>query len=169
MRVVFLSPSYPPEMIQYTRGLAEVGAEVLGVGDTPREALPAAVKPHLHDYLQVPRIMDEDDVIARVTAWLRGKTVDRVDGTVDNALDSTNLTLATREQVSAGAEIHGPDGKSIGTVQSVEGGTAVVMRGGKLYNVPLSEVYHGAVGATHGLVTKLSSAEVKAHTSAAVE
>mgnify|MGYP003382312006 CR=1 FL=1 len=98
-----------------------------------------------------------------------GKTVDRVDGTVDNALDSTNLTLATREQVSAGAEIHGPDGKSIGTVQSVEGGTAVVMRGGKLYNVPLSEVYHGAVGATHGLVTKLSSAEVKAHTSAAVE
>jgi len=78
MRVVFLSPSYPPEMIQYTRGLAEVGAEVLGVGETPREALPAAVKPHLHDYLQVPRIMDEDDVIARVTAWLRGKTVDRV-------------------------------------------------------------------------------------------
>jgi len=26
MRVVFLAPSYPPEMIQYTRGLAEVGA-----------------------------------------------------------------------------------------------------------------------------------------------
>jgi hypothetical protein len=78
MRVVFLSPSYPPEMIQYTRGLAEVGAEVLGVGDTPREALPAAVKPHLHDYLQVPRIMDEDDVIERVTAWLRGREVDRV-------------------------------------------------------------------------------------------
>ena len=78
MRVVFLSPSYPPEMIQYTRGLAEVGAEVLGVGDTPREALPAAVKPHLHDYLQVPRIMDEDDVIERVTAWMRGKEVDRV-------------------------------------------------------------------------------------------
>jgi hypothetical protein len=28
-------------MLQYTRGLAEVGAEVYGVGDTPREALPA--------------------------------------------------------------------------------------------------------------------------------
>lgn len=78
MRVVFLSPSYPPEMIQYTRGLAEVGAEVLGVGDTPREALPAAVKPHLHDYLQVPRIMDEDDVMARVTEWTRGHAIDRV-------------------------------------------------------------------------------------------
>ena len=30
MRVVFLSPSYPPEMQQYTRGLAEVGATVFG-------------------------------------------------------------------------------------------------------------------------------------------
>lgn len=75
MRVVFLSPSYPPEMQQYTRGLAEVGAEVLGVGDAP---LARQLRPYLHDYLQVPRIMDEDDVIERVSAWLRGREVDRV-------------------------------------------------------------------------------------------
>lgn len=78
MRVVFLAPVYPPEMIEYTRGLAEVGATVYGVGDTPREALPARVRPYLHDYLRVPRIMDEDDVMDRVTAWLRGKSIDRV-------------------------------------------------------------------------------------------
>jgi len=78
MRVVFLAPIYPPEMIEYTRGLAEVGAKVFGVGDTPREALPARVKPYLHDYLQVPRIMAEDDVMDRVTNWLRGKSIDRV-------------------------------------------------------------------------------------------
>ena len=77
-KVVFLSPVYPPEMIEYTRGLAEVGAEVYGVGDTPKEMLPARVKPYLHDYLQVPRIMDEDDVIARVSKWLRGVEVDNV-------------------------------------------------------------------------------------------
>jgi biotin carboxylase len=65
-------------MIQYTRGLAEVGAQVFGVGDTPREALPMQVRPYLHDYLQVPRIMDEDDVMDRVSAWLKGRTVDRV-------------------------------------------------------------------------------------------
>ena len=78
MRAVFLSPAFPPEMIQYTRGLSEVGAEVLGIGDTRRAALPAEVRPHLHDYLEVPRILDEDDVMARATAWLRGKSVDRV-------------------------------------------------------------------------------------------
>jgi biotin carboxylase len=78
MRVVFFSPSYPPEMQQYTRGLAEVGAAVFGVGDTPREMLPKSVRPYLADYLHVPRIMDEDDVIERVSAWMRGRSVDRV-------------------------------------------------------------------------------------------
>jgi biotin carboxylase len=78
MRVVFIAPTYPPEMLEYTRGLAEVGAEVYGVGDSPREMLPPSARQHLHDYLRVPRIMDEDDVITRVTAWLRGRSIDRV-------------------------------------------------------------------------------------------
>jgi biotin carboxylase len=78
VKVVFLAPSYPPEMQQYTRGLAEVGATVYGVGDTPVGGLPASLKPHLADYLQVPRILDEADVVARVHAWLRGREVDRV-------------------------------------------------------------------------------------------
>jgi biotin carboxylase len=78
VKVVFLAPSYPPEMQQYTRGLAEVGADVYGVGDTPVAALPPTLKRHLHDYLQVPRILDENDVVDRVHAWLRGREVDRV-------------------------------------------------------------------------------------------
>lgn len=98
-----------------------------------------------------------------------GATVGRIDGTVGKAVDTANLTLATREQVRAGAEIYDSSGNSVGTVQSVEADTAIVVRGGKLYNVPVAEIYHGAVGATHGLVTKLSRAEIQAHTTAAVE
>ena len=78
MKAVFLAPSYPPEMQQYTRGLAEIGVEIYGVGDTPANQLPASLKPHLADYLQVPRILDDDDVVARVTAWMKGREVDRV-------------------------------------------------------------------------------------------
>ena len=78
MKAVFLAPSYPPEMQQYTRGLAEIGVDVYGVGDTPVHALPDNVKHHLHDYLQVPRILDEADVVERVAAWMRGREVDRV-------------------------------------------------------------------------------------------
>lgn len=97
MRVVFLAPTFPPEMIQYTRGLAEVGAEVYGVADTPREALSPLLKKSMHDYLQVPRILDEDDVMERVTAWLRGKSVDRV---LSNWEPLTILAARLREKYS---------------------------------------------------------------------
>jgi biotin carboxylase len=75
MRVVFLSPTYPPEMRQFTRGLAEVGAEVLGVGDGAPDG---ELRRYLADYLQVPSIMDEADVMDRVHGWLRGREVDTV-------------------------------------------------------------------------------------------
>jgi biotin carboxylase len=75
MRVVFLSPTYPPEMRQFTRGLAEVGAEVLGVGDGAPDG---ELRRYLSGYLQVPSIMDEADVIERVHGWLRGREVDTV-------------------------------------------------------------------------------------------
>ena len=79
MNVVFLSPNYPNEMHEYTRGLQEVGANVWGVGDSHPSSLAPKVKSNLQDYLQVPRIMDEEDVTRRVTAWLRGREVDRIE------------------------------------------------------------------------------------------
>ncbi len=75
MRVVFLSPRYPNEMRQFTRGLAEVGAEVYGVGDGEPEP---DLRRYLAGYLAVPNLMDEDDVAARVQTWLRGNHVDLV-------------------------------------------------------------------------------------------
>ena len=78
MRAVFLSPAYPNEMSHFVRGLAEVGVAVYGIGDSARDSLPARVKPYLADYLQVPRILDEQDVMNRASDWLRGRTMDRV-------------------------------------------------------------------------------------------
>lgn len=75
MRVVFLSPRYPNEMRQFTRGLAEVGAEVLDVGDGHPDP---ELRRYLTDYLEVPSLFDEDDVVRRVSAWLRGRTVDHI-------------------------------------------------------------------------------------------
>lgn len=91
-----------------------------------------------------------------------GKTVDRVDGTVNKSLDSTRLTLATREQVRAGAQITDRAGNSIGTVQSIDGDNAIVVDGGKLYNIPLGSLYSKGAGAANGLVTKLPRTEIAA-------
>ena len=75
MRVVFLSPRYPLDMRQFTRGLAEVGAEVFGVGDGTPDA---ELRRYLSGYLEVPSLLDENDVIARVHDWVRGHAIDQV-------------------------------------------------------------------------------------------
>jgi biotin carboxylase len=79
MDVLFLAPAYPTEMRRFTRGFAEVGARVWGVGDTPASMLPDEVKRCLTGYLHVPRIMDEDDVVRRVEAWLGDRRPDRIE------------------------------------------------------------------------------------------
>ena len=101
MDVLFLSPHYPGEMHHFTRGLAEVGARVHGVGDQPVEALPPMVRAHLTSYLHVPRIMDEDDVLARVLRWVheRGLRLDRVE-----ALWEPLVLLAARLRERLGVE-----------------------------------------------------------------
>jgi len=39
MNVLLLSPGYPADMPEFTRGLAETGARVFGVGDSPVDGL----------------------------------------------------------------------------------------------------------------------------------
>jgi biotin carboxylase len=107
MRVVFLAPAYPPEMPDFVRGLAEVGAHVIGVGEGPAGALPPDVKRHLGDYLQVPRLFDEDDLVARVTEALRGQRIDRVE-----ALWEPLVIAAARIREALGAP-----GMSVDTVR----------------------------------------------------
>ncbi|MGB3318438.1 MAG: hypothetical protein WA978_06840 [Sphingopyxis granuli] len=105
------------------------------------------------------------NTVERVTQPV-GDTVDRVDGTVNRTADTTKLTLATREEVRAGVQVTDTKGKSIGTVQSIDGDNAVVVDGGKLYNVPLSSLYRQADGAAGTLVTKLPKAGLEARGSA---
>ena len=79
MRVLFLAPAYPAEMPHFVRGLAEVGAHVIGVGEGPVSAVAQETRRYLGDYLQVPRLFDEDDLVRRVVAWAKAHPVDRVE------------------------------------------------------------------------------------------
>jgi biotin carboxylase len=107
MDVLFLSPAYPPEMQAFTRGLAEVGARVHGVGDTPPGALPPSLGRHLAGYLHVPAMGDEDDVYRRILAWLGGRRPDRIEA---NWEPMTVLAARLREAL-------GLPGMSVDTVR----------------------------------------------------
>ena len=78
MHVIFIAPGYPAEMPHFVRGLAGHGATVLGVSDVPRDQLPALAVQHLADYLHVPSLQDEADVVRRVTAWVASRSIARV-------------------------------------------------------------------------------------------
>ena len=79
MKVIFLSPHYPEEMLDFTRGLAEVGAQVYGVGEMPVAALPDKVKRYLHDYVQLPGMMDEERARGRLIELAQAIGADRVE------------------------------------------------------------------------------------------
>ena len=59
MNVLFLAPNYPPEMQDFTRGLAEVSARVVGVGDGPLAGLSPKVRESLSGYIQAPLTQQE--------------------------------------------------------------------------------------------------------------
>lgn len=59
MNVVMLSPGYPPEMQRFTRGLASIGVDVIGVGDSAKASLPEDVRHALAAYIRVDSMWDE--------------------------------------------------------------------------------------------------------------
>ena len=78
MNVLMLSPGFPAEMPLFTRGLAAVGARVIGVGDQHRSAIPHEAREALSDYVEV-NFGNPDEVISRVREALRGQQIDRVE------------------------------------------------------------------------------------------
>ncbi len=79
MRVLMISPGFPADMPRFTRALASVGAEVIGLGDQPAEALPAMARHTLSDHVHVGMLWDEDAVIAELLKHPAAREVDRVE------------------------------------------------------------------------------------------
>lgn len=79
MNVLLLSPGYPADMPEFTRGLAQTGARVFGVGDSPVNGLPELVRKCLDEYIPVRSLWDEDAVIAALRNHLRGRNLDRIE------------------------------------------------------------------------------------------
>jgi len=79
MNVLIISPGYPADMPEFTRGLAEAGARVFGVGDQHVGNLPELVQRSLSAYVQVSSLWDSSKVIAELQQHLKGQQLDRIE------------------------------------------------------------------------------------------
>jgi formate-dependent phosphoribosylglycinamide formyltransferase (GAR transformylase) len=78
VNVVMISPGYPAEMAYFTRGLAAVGARVIGVGDQPVHALPDVAREALAHYEHV-NLADEGAVLRALQGLSRHASIDQVE------------------------------------------------------------------------------------------
>lgn len=63
MNVLFISPNYPKHFYQFCARLKERGVNVVGIGDSPWEALSDNCRNALCDYRYVPSLTDYDAVM----------------------------------------------------------------------------------------------------------
>jgi biotin carboxylase len=99
MNVLVISPGHPAEMQYFTRGLAKVGARVLGVGDQPESHLPETTRANLTAYLQVESLQDEDAVVEAARRWASPVKVERVE-----CLWEPGVLMAARLREALGAD-----------------------------------------------------------------
>ena len=97
MNVLFISPGFPAEMPFFARGLAEVGAAVIGIGDQPESMLPETARRALSAYFQLERLWDEETVVAEVRRITMIGRIDRVE-----CLWEPGMVLAARIREALG-------------------------------------------------------------------
>ena len=74
-----ISPSYPTEMSSFTRALAQVGAQIVGVSDRPVTELSERARYHLDGYLQVTFLGEQAQSIREILSSAEIESIDRVE------------------------------------------------------------------------------------------
>ncbi len=69
MNFVFISPHFPPQYFHFVTALRERGVNVLGIGDSPYDALRQELRESLREYFFTPSLHDYDALL-RATAYL---------------------------------------------------------------------------------------------------
>ena len=83
VNVVFVEPFFPRNQREFVRGLAAVGATVIGVGERPTEMLDDELKSWMAHYHQVPTVVDAG-IMTDTVRWIQDKVwVDRLEATIE--------------------------------------------------------------------------------------
>jgi formate-dependent phosphoribosylglycinamide formyltransferase (GAR transformylase) len=83
VNVVFVEPFFPRNQREFVRGLASVGATVIGIGERPTEMLDDELKSWMAHYHQVPTVVDVG-IMTDTVRWIQDKLwVDRLEATIE--------------------------------------------------------------------------------------
>jgi carbamoylphosphate synthase large subunit len=83
MNVVLVEPFFPSNQRHFARALAEVGATVVGIGESPADALDDELKGWLDHYEQVSSVTDVEAMTRTVRSVQDKVWVDRIEATIE--------------------------------------------------------------------------------------
>ncbi|MDE9365430.1 ATP-grasp domain-containing protein [Luteipulveratus sp. YIM 133132] len=84
MNVVFVEPNFPRNQREFVRALAQVGASVYAVGETPWEWLDEELQGWIHRYEQVGSVTDVDQLRAVVEHFQASTWIDALEATIES-------------------------------------------------------------------------------------
>jgi formate-dependent phosphoribosylglycinamide formyltransferase (GAR transformylase) len=84
VNVVFVAPDFPPTQRHFVRALAEVGATVIGIGESWEDGLDEQLRSWMPHYYRVGSVTDERELTDAVR-WAQGRLwVDRLETTIES-------------------------------------------------------------------------------------
>ena len=83
MHVLFVEPGFPRNQREFVRALAEVGARVTGLGESPASALDRELRGWLHGYEEVGPVTHTESLLDAVRRVQAREWVDRLEATVE--------------------------------------------------------------------------------------
>jgi len=84
MNIIFVEPVFPSHQREFVRALRQVGGNVIGIGESPRNALDSELAGWMLDYLQVDSVCDEEEMTRAVKFAQRRMWIDRLEATVES-------------------------------------------------------------------------------------
>jgi biotin carboxylase len=111
MNIVYLSPHFPHHYHQFCKNLKQMGATVLGIGDTPYDDLDQAVKDALTEYYRLPDMHDYDGLV-RACGYFTHRY-----GKLDRFESLNEYWLATEARIRDDFNIPGIRGRDIDVIK----------------------------------------------------
>ena len=84
MNVIFVEPAFPANQREFVRGLAEAGANVIGIGERPADWLDGDLRAWMLHYQQIPNVTDVGALVEAVRFAQSKVWVDALESTIES-------------------------------------------------------------------------------------